>query len=656
MAAPLTSNDARSDLISRIGQGLEAHGDPRDLSDLFDQLKALLPRGPYGEALREIFPGDRHASARVSKIRARAIRLRDRAHDKLPAAIGDGEAQLYRDLLELHRLPRPAQPKRLEILCKRYDLTPRVLAGKMAQGLREGAENLQRKARRDRGACRSLPAEVREHFLGLRLNKAMRHQSVAMSIQLTRQKFPDLGCSDHPFRQLARSIPKALRMKDREWRQRFLPSGQWEVPHPNHTWAFDMTLGDLFVWDGDPEVKPYRPHLTAIVDECSQSCMFGLYTEKPPSREVLQGVLLHAILEKVDKKGKRDPHWIQCGAPLYLHADNGKIQGSDWLQDVCRTMGTELDIGLMSELRHTAVRSPWQQGHIERFFGIVHSHFESQLAGYCGNTPENRPEAFPDLARGPNVWKGLLTLEQLNEVLHIWVPVEYHTIRHRRLKMSRFDYWQLHAKDHVHIPDETWLRQALMRRDTRKISRGKVNLNTFTYWHERLQGYEDVPLEVRWDPADLSRVLVLDMQGQPLCWAERERIGRIDHPEDLAALKDRRRLQKAERRVLREAAEIVAEDPAAKEALVEDLREAQKRAPIRFPGRPKKVAPADADESSDAEAMRELVGSRVGIARATTEAKPGLIRELYGISIEEGDDGSAGHKKKKPLIIDGMEV
>ncbi len=40
------------------------------------------------------------------------------------------------------------------------------------------------------------------------------------------------------------------------------PSGQWDVPRPNHTWVFDSALGDIVVWDGDPDHEPYRPWLT----------------------------------------------------------------------------------------------------------------------------------------------------------------------------------------------------------------------------------------------------------------------------------------------------------------------------------------------------------------------------------------------------------
>jgi hypothetical protein len=294
-------------------------------------------------------------------------------------------------------------------------------------------------------------------------------------------------------------------------------------------------------------------------------------------------------------------------------------------------MGTELD--LMGDVRHTAVRSPWQDGHVENFFGILHRRLEGQLAGYCGNSPENRPEAFPDLARGPNVWKGLLTLEQLNETLQIWIVADYHTMRHRRLKMSRVEYWKLHAGGHVHVPDESWLRQTLMRRDQRKISRGKVNLNTFAYWHERLMGYEGVPLGVRWDPADLSRVLVLDLHGQQLCWAERERPGRVDSPADLAALKERRGRVKAERQMLQMTAEVLAGGQGAdREAFERALREARQREPIHFTRRLDRPEPKPLELLTGDEILEQV--------RAEAPAETAAPRE----------------EASEPLMIHGMEV
>ena len=157
----------------------------------------------------------------------------------------------------------------------------------------DGAQALTRKRRTDAGMVR-LPQEVQDAFIRRRLDPMTRHEAVAVSIDRVSEQFPDVEISPYSLRRLERSLPAALQMRDPEWRARFLPQGSWGVPHPNHTHTFDMTIADCFVWNGDPRVEPYRPNLTALVDEATQSCMFAIYTKETPNTAILQTLLLHA--------------------------------------------------------------------------------------------------------------------------------------------------------------------------------------------------------------------------------------------------------------------------------------------------------------------------------------------------------------------------
>jgi len=469
---------------------------------------------------------------------------------------------------------------------------------------------------------------MRQAFVARRTDKQTRHESIALSIKAVRDQFPGLEVSDHPFYRIARALPKALQMRDAEWRARFLPTAQWEVPHPNHTHAFDMTIADLFVWDGDPNERPYRPHLTAIVDEHTHCCLFGMYTKEAPSRAVLQSVLLHAWLPKPD------PRWAQHGAPLHLHCDNGKVQDSDWLKAVCNTLGS--DLSLAGDIRHAAVRSPWQQGHIERFFRIVHERYESQLGpGYCGNDRERKPECFQDPTGGPKVWKQYPTLESLNVGLWTWIPVDYHALYHRRLKMTRCEAWQTHARGHIDIPDRDYLYTALLQREgQRKVRRGMLQVNGMFYWHRLLQGYEEASLEVRSDPADLSRVLVFGLDGQALWWAERQSVRNVDSPADLAELKEQRRATKQMRRTLAEATGMVAgTDERTYQEHLKKLERERRRKTIPFPLPAKTVQPQVEDEPTADEILEAVGGADPDEVEGEADRKSGELLSIYGIEI-----------------------
>lgn len=574
-----------------------AKRDRRALIAAADALKVLIPFGGYRTALSQAWPDLTRPERFLSKQRAHEERRRRKIEKEPLPSLDDAAADLYRRLRPIVALSPAGQRQRIIALSRDTGLSERTLELRLRAVRRDGFKALEKKARSDAGRVR-VPEDVREAFTARRLQ--MPHERISWAIRAIQSDFPDREISEHSLRRLARSIPKALTMKKQDWRATFQPGRNWEVPYPNHTHTFDMTVADLFVWDGDPQEKPYRPHLTAIVDEHTHCCLFGLYSKETPSRAILQSVLLHAWLPKPD------PKWPMYGAPEHLHADNGKVQDSHWIEAVCQTLGADLD--LCGDLRHAAVRSPWQQGHIERFFGIVHEGFEAQLgAAYCGNSPDNQPKSFEDPGRGIRTWQKYPTLEVLNHAFWIWVPAQYHQLHHRRLGMTRLHAWRLESQGHIRQPDKDYLYQTLLQRaGKRRVARGRVRVNTYTYWHRLLQGYEGTSLEVRWDPADLGRVLIFGLDGQQLCEAERDERKFVDDPASLAEHRERQREIKAQKKLLTEAVSTMAPtDERTFREQMERLEEEHRKQVIPFPGgvRPEKPEP---DEELTAEELLEL--------------------------------------------------
>lgn len=477
-----------------------------------------------------------------------------------PRALDDRAARLYPRLRPLLEISGAARREAIDALAADLGVSRGTVYANLSRLSAAGgaAAALCRKKRSDAGEIK-LPKEVHQAFLDRRLDKHTRREAVAVTIHMIQRQFPGLDISAHSLRRVAANLPAALTMEDREWRAKFGTVGftRWETPGRNHTHVFDMTIADLFVWDRNPDEKPYRPRLTAIIDEHTQSCLWGLYTEEEPNISTLQGVLLHGWLKK------DDPQWCQYGLPEHLHCDNGKIQISGWLQDVCRSLGAELhdwsDEQLRQALRHTKVRSPWQDGHIERFYGLVHTHFEQAYfpGAYCGRSPQHRPEGFKGNEGSPKDWAGYPTLESLNVAFRLWIPTDYHERKHSRLGVSRTQAWLFDSQRPVRAADRDDLHHRLLQRTICKVARSTVRVNNGWYWHAVLEAYEGNRLQVRWDGADYSYVIVLDAAGERvICRAERQVARNVDNPKDLGEHKRQQRELKQMRQVLAESVRI----------------------------------------------------------------------------------------------------
>jgi hypothetical protein len=602
-------HDRRAALIASLREAAERGMPTLVFVHRADALKAALPHGARRSALKEALAGITSAPDEyLSRKRKQAKRDAAR-HAEETKALNDGGRSAYEALAPLLHAPEPVRSMQLEAAANRLGCSARTLKRRLSSLAAGGSTALNRKPRADRGRS-GVPDEVAQAFRQLLTDRMTKHLSVSHAIFRLRQQFPGMEISESALRRIARSIPKAVMMSEKEWRSTFLPGGPVEVPYANHTHVFDMAKADLFVWDGDPEEKPYRPHLTAVLDEATRSCMFARYTKDPPSTAVLQAVLAHAILPKDHLDPELTKGWIQCGIPEHLHADNGKVQDSKWLEAICRTLSTELRLKL--DVRHAGVRAPWEQGHIERFFGRVHIELEAGVfpQAYCGRSPEHRPEGFMGSGGTHRHWRDYPRLEYLNVALVAWIVHDYHYSQNRMMKCSPLEAWQRLATGHIRVADEEYLREVMLQRceRDRPVRRGKLEVNTYFYWHESLQGYEEAKVQVRWDPADLDRIWVADWNGRFICWATREKARNVDSPADLAEHREQKRLKRQTRKALTEATRIAATaDEGTFQQLVTQLHDKRREAGIlSLPVQKKQLKPEQPDELTADEILSML--------------------------------------------------
>ena len=648
-------DDKRAELIGELRQARSGGAAAGQIVESARTLKVVVGHGEFRAAMREAWPEDSHPLQTLNTYRRRAEKqlYPEAAKD---VVYRDSDARRYAELMSIWRMPTSLQEGEIQDLSREAGRSPRTLRRQMLKAARGGLKAIARNIRSDRGRSRVLPLEAEQCFRRLCIGEDTKGWPVSLMIAEVRKRFPDLDASDASFRRIADSIPLAVTMSDREWKATFLPSGRWEVPHINHTHVFDFTQADLFVWDRNPAHRPYRPCLIAVLDEFSRSCMFGLYLQGDPGRADLQAVLLHAWQPKLNEDGKPDRYWVQCGFPLHLHCDNGKVQGSGWLKDVCREIGNNLydqdGRPVHESIRHTPVRTPWHQGHIERFYGHVHTHFELYTFpnAYCGRSPQDRPEGFKGNEGTPRDWEAYPTLDQLNYAFRVWVPNDYHQSENRTLHMSPLESWQRHAAGHVNIADPDYLRMTLMQRadngGTRLVRHGMIQNNNCFYFHSLLQSYEQAPVSVRWDPAEFDHVFVFEREGDGdgrfICEARREQTRNPDNPKDVAEHKSQTRQKKAMRRILKEGVRIapgLSDEEQERHAV--EMRQAAENAErerlkgtIPFPGNARAAKQRADDEPITADEILALVGPQEVPASLPAEAQQKEEPlELYGIEI-----------------------
>lgn len=264
----------------------------------------------------------------------------------------------------------------------------------------------------------------------------------------------------------------------------------------NQVWQVDHTRADVLVVDQSGEVLG-RPWLTIVVDTYSR-CIMGMHLGfDAPSSAVVCLALRHAILPKQYSSAyELQESWGTYGLPQYLYTDGGKDFRSQHLEQIA----TELGIVLC--LR----RKPSDGGIVERPFGTFNTQFFSSLPGYVNsNVTERSPVAESEAC---------LTLMQLEQLLVRYVVDHYNRAIDARMgDQSRIGRWEAGRIAQLSLLGERELDLCLMRRDRRSVYRsGYIQFANLTYQGEHLAAYAGESVIVRYDPRDITTVLIYEVK------------------------------------------------------------------------------------------------------------------------------------------------
>lgn len=270
-----------------------------------------------------------------------------------------------------------------------------------------------------------------------------------------------------------------------------------EVDHSNQVWQVDHTKADVLLLDQSGEVLG-RPWLTTVVDSYSR-CIMGLHLGMEcPSAAVVCLALRNAILpKKYPSEYGLSHEWLNYGLPAYLYTDSGKDFQSHHIEQVSNELGIVLCYR----------RRPSDGGIVERPFGSMNSEFFSSLPGYTGSHVKERGQGVEKDAS--------LTLMDLERLLVRYIVDNYNRRVDARMgDQSRIERWENGCTVQKALLGERELDICLMRRDSRSVYRGGyLQFNNLTYLGEHLSGYAGEKVVIRYNPRDITTILVYQSEN-----------------------------------------------------------------------------------------------------------------------------------------------
>jgi putative transposase len=265
-----------------------------------------------------------------------------------------------------------------------------------------------------------------------------------------------------------------------------------DIQYSNHVWQCDHTRADVLLVDQYGELIG-RPWLTTVIDTYSR-CIMGINLGfDAPSSQVVALAMRHAILPKnYGVEYKLNCEWETYGTPKHFYTDGGKDFRSHHVEQIAT------DLGFVCHLR----ARPSQGGIVERPFRTLNDQLFSTLPGYTGSNVQERPENAEKNA--------ILTLRELEQLIVRFICDRYNQSVDARIgDQTRFQRWDAGLPSVPDAIDERHLDSCLMKASRRMIQRGGyLQFENLMYRGENLAGYAGETISVRFDPNDITTLLI----------------------------------------------------------------------------------------------------------------------------------------------------
>ncbi|MEH2184512.1 Mu transposase C-terminal domain-containing protein [Nostoc sp.] len=270
------------------------------------------------------------------------------------------------------------------------------------------------------------------------------------------------------------------------------------IKYSNQVWQIDHTKGDIILVDEDDE-EIGRPQLTTVIDCYSRYIVGLLLGFAAPSSQVVALALRHAIMPKrYSSEYELRCKWSAYGVPKYIYTDGGKDFRSKHLVE---WIANELDF-------ESILRSqPSDGGIVERPFRTM-SGLLSEMPGYTGSSVKDRPEGAEE--------KACISLPELEKLIVGYIVDSYNQKPDARSqanpltpKQSRIERWEKGLQMPPTLLNDRELDICLMKAAERVVyDNGYLNFSGLRYRGENLGAYTGEKVILRFDPRDITMVLV----------------------------------------------------------------------------------------------------------------------------------------------------
>jgi putative transposase len=276
------------------------------------------------------------------------------------------------------------------------------------------------------------------------------------------------------------------------------------VTYPLERVEVDHTILDLLVVDDQTGETISRPTITVLIDAFSRMVVgWHIGYDKPGCIPVAYA-LRHAILPKdyIPEKYQNLSAYPVWGVPTCIVTDIGAEFVSEWFNDSCALLGIDV--------QHCPPGKPNLKGKVERFFRTVGQDLIHKIPG---TTFSN----IADRGNTKSAERAVLTLSEINEIVHHWIVEIYSKSLHRGLRDVPQRCWEEGVKMHPAMlpPRASDLTALLAKPEQRTLQRTGIEFMGLRYNNEfvaklvRRHG-NGKTVFIRIDPDDLDMIYLHD--------------------------------------------------------------------------------------------------------------------------------------------------
>ncbi|WP_460293069.1 transposase [Clostridium tertium] len=279
-----------------------------------------------------------------------------------------------------------------------------------------------------------------------------------------------------------------------------------DAMYPLHIVEIDHTQLDMDIMDINTGYVIGRPWITLGIDVYSRMVWCMYISFEPPSINRVRKAIENGVFIKNNKKYDTNNKWDIFGIPNTIFLDNG----TDFTSTEVKRM---INDTLKSHVKYRPVRTPRYGAVIERLFGTINAGLIHRLDG-------TRKSNFRQLGEYEPEKMAALTLDDIKELLTIYITDIYHCSEHRGLPkyeniplvryiegIKKVGYPEFISKS-----DEAFYKTELMATDMRPYTRDGVRLENVIYKSpefSQFMGGRDKKYKIKYDIDDISKIYIL---------------------------------------------------------------------------------------------------------------------------------------------------